>query len=332
MINRGGRTGMPSRRVPLVNPRVPTSQPLPPESKNSHELTPKQCVEARHVIGKATKFPPEIVDIVMDFAEYWVCSVTSIDYSTTDMRELIIYSGRDRENQFLLRTEPLGLTKWHTTDHDGWQAAAPAYRLSEEYPREELERFVEGPPSTLEHPFRKIIFDIVSRDQGRSDDYSTYHTFRSSWTWFDAGIDRFDKGHARSVDCTENTGPETTPCGSKKTPTTSAIRPIWPPSNGDLPNYDHCLLPTEDHKIQCNRVAEKDWQHHHIEWSWTDNIDPESSAGVELEANGRGSATGDGSFLRNLKVGDMLTVWGRSRFIGWANHVQKVQVRVYWAL
>jgi hypothetical protein len=96
--------------------------------------------------------------------------------------------------------------------------------------------------------------------------------------------------------------------------------------------YDHQLLPTADHKIRCNRVAEHDWQHHHIEWCWTDAIDPDSSAGQELEANGRGSATGNGSFLKSLKVGDMVTVWGRARFPAWVNKIQKVEVKVYWAL
>jgi hypothetical protein len=107
---------------------------------------------------------------------------------------------------------------------------------------------------------------------------------------------------------------------------------VWPPLKENLNEYDHYLHATPDHKIQCNRVAEHDWQHYHIEWSCTDDIDPESSAGQELEAIGRGSATGDGSFLRSLKVGDMLTVWGRARFPGWTNRIQKVEVKVYWAL
>ena len=117
-----------------------------------------------------------------------------------------------------------------------------------------------------------------------------------------------------------------------KVPTTGALRPIWPTLKKDLSAYDHPLLPTADHKIQCNCVAEHEWQHHRVEWSWTDDIDPESSRAKELEAMGRGSATGDGSFLRTLKFGDMVTVWGRARFPGWTNNVQKVRVAVYWAL
>lgn len=129
----------------------------------------------------------------------------------------------------------------------------------------------------------------------------------------------------------ENVQPE--PSGHPEgVPTTDAIRPVWPTLKENASEYDHQLHPTPDHKIQCNRVAAKEWEHYHVEWLWTDDIDPESSAGQELDACGRGSATGDGRFLRELKVGDMLTVWGRARFPGWTNYVREVQVRVYWAL
>ncbi|KAK5626826.1 hypothetical protein RRF57_002541 [Xylaria bambusicola] len=344
MINCGGRARIPFRRLPLRNPSHP--QP-PPESKNFHEPTPKQCAEVKGILAKAANFPPELTDIIMDFAEYWACSVASIDYSATSSKQLSIHGGRYGEDQFLLRTEPLGLSTWHSDDEERWLKAAPARKLGEEYPREEFERFAEEPPSTLDQPCRKVVFEIVSRDQGWSNDVDTRGTFKSSWTWFDAGIDRFDKSHTsmscmaftkhRSLTLLLGSDEETEKFEEKasdsaeKAPTTSSIRPIWPPLKENQSEYDHQLHPTADHKIQCNRVAEQEWQHHRIEWSWIDNIDPESSAGKELEANGRGAATGDGTFLRSLKVGDMVTVWGRARFPGWTNSVQKIRVEVYWA-
>ncbi|KAI0521591.1 hypothetical protein F5B22DRAFT_634494 [Xylaria bambusicola] len=327
MINRGGRAGIPFRRLPLRNP---SPQP-PPELKNSHEPTPKQCAEVKEILAKTANFPPELIDIIMDFAEYWACSAASIDYSATSNKQFSVHGGRYDENQFLLRTEPLGLSTWHSDDKERWLKAAPARKLGEEYPREELERFVEGPPSTLDQPCRKIVFDIVSRDQGWSHDVDTHGTFKSSWTWFDAGIDRFDKSHRDSDEDTEKSEDKASD-SARKVPTTGAIRPIWPSLKENQSEYDHQLHPIADHKIQCNRVAEHEWQHHRIEWSWTDDIDPESSAGKELEENGRGAATGDGRFLRSLKLGDMVTVWGRARFPGWNNSVQKVRVAVYWAL
>ncbi|KAI0975792.1 hypothetical protein F4678DRAFT_282767 [Xylaria arbuscula] len=330
MMNRGGRARIPFRRVPLTNPSSDGSKP-PPELKNIHKPTPKDCAEVKSTLAKASNFPPELVDIVMDFAEYWACSVASIDYSVTARKELAIYGGRQVEDKFILRTEPLGLTTWHSKDPKRWQEEAPAHKLGEEFSRTELERFVEGPPSTLDHPFRKIVFDIVSRDQGWGHEVNTHGTYRSSWTWFDAGIDRFDKSHTGSDEDTEE--PDTEASNSpEKIPTTGAIRPIWPPLKEHQPQYEHQLHPAPDHKIQCNRCVDRDWQHHRVVWSCSDDIDPESSDGQELDSIGRGSATGDGSFLRSLKVGDMLTVWGRARFPGWVNNIQKVQVEVYWAL
>ncbi|KAI0419019.1 hypothetical protein F5X98DRAFT_335883 [Xylaria grammica] len=334
MIRPSGRPRVPFQRRNPLNNRSSNQDGPPPELKTVHKPTPKECTEVKGIIGKATNFPPEIVDIVMDFAEYWACSVSSIDYSVTSSKQHSIRGGTENENALLLRTEPLGLTTWHPDDQDSWRVAAPPYKLVEEYPRKELERFVEGPPSTLDHPFRKIVFDIVSRDQGWSHELTTHHTYRSSWTWFDAGIDRFDKGHALEHTGTSEPEASSSPdsTGSDKGPTTAAIRPVWPPLKKHSSEYDHALHATTDHKIQCHRIAEQDFQHHRIEWLYTDNIDPESSAGQELDSIGRGSATGNGNFLNNLKVGDMVTVWGRARFPGWVNIIQKVQVEVYWAL
>lgn len=47
---------------------------------------------------------------------------------------------------------------------------------------------------------------------------------------------------------------------------------------------------------------------------------------------GRGSETGRGDFVRNLKPGDVITVWAKSRFAGWTNYVEAVKVDVYWAM
>lgn len=56
---------------------------------------------------------------------------------------------------------------------------------------------------------------------------------------------------------------------------------------------------------------------------------PEVTALAEI---GRGKATGDGEFVRNLKLGDIVTVWAKARFPGWVNYVDRVKVDVYWAI
>jgi hypothetical protein len=84
--------------------------------------------------------------------------------------------------------------------------------------------------------------------------------------------------------------------------------------------------------IQANIHAMREYTSHRVEWRWTDDIDEESPEVEELLANGRGKATGNGAFVRNLTLGDVVTVWGRARFPAWANHVHSVQIDVYWAV
>ncbi|KAF6792649.1 hypothetical protein CMUS01_16143, partial [Colletotrichum musicola] len=47
---------------------------------------------------------------------------------------------------------------------------------------------------------------------------------------------------------------------------------------------------------------------------------------------GRGRGTGTGRFVRSLKLGDVVTVWGKARFGGWTNNVEFVKVEIYWAI
>ena len=95
--------------------------------------------------------------------------------------------------------------------------------------------------------------------------------------------------------------------------------------------FNHGLLPDEN-TLQKNRRAESDWKTHVITWSKDDKIDPETFEGEQLAASGRGEKTGNGEFVRSLKVGDCVTIWGKSRFGGWANHVEDVKMEVYWSV
>ena len=72
---------------------------------------------------------------------------------------------------------------------------------------------------------------------------------------------------------------------------------------------------------------------HSVVWRATDNIQSGSQeAAVLLGAHGRGTGTGNGRFVRDLKLGDVITVWAKARFPAWVNYVESVMVDVYWAL
>lgn len=95
--------------------------------------------------------------------------------------------------------------------------------------------------------------------------------------------------------------------------------------------------------IQCNEVANGQYHQYEVEWKWTDNISSadlfDTGYGCEeglienpLPKVGRGQATGDGKFVRDLKLGDVITVWAKARFAGWANYIKRIQVDVYWVV
>jgi hypothetical protein len=84
--------------------------------------------------------------------------------------------------------------------------------------------------------------------------------------------------------------------------------------------------------LQKNLTATEEFKEHKIVWSCTDNVDPDSVDGKELDAQGRGRATATGEYVRNMKVGDVVTVWGKARFPGWANFVETVKIDIYWAV
>ncbi|KAI1392513.1 uncharacterized protein F4822DRAFT_391285 [Hypoxylon trugodes] len=328
---RGGMLGrIPRRRNPLFRRRDVS----PPNFTTSYEITPEDALEVRDILSEDRNLPPELVDMILEYAEYWACSVAVLDCADRPDGRISIRGGGQGENQFLLRTEPLGLNKWSPLSHDLWKTQSAPKSLEKEYPESNLHEFIEGPVSTLEHPFRKVVFDIVSCDQGWSSHHDDYGTYRNSFTWFDVGLERFDMNNECPPTCSDRQNSDS----SSKTANipTCAIRSVWPPvindtSNDSAMKYKHELLPTEDHCIQRNKHAEKNMQHHHIEWSWDDNINPELPAANELEEIGRGRSTGNGEFIRNLKFGDMITVWGRARFGGWSNNVQSVKVKLYWA-
>jgi hypothetical protein len=91
----------------------------------------------------------------------------------------------------------------------------------------------------------------------------------------------------------------------------------------------HPLLPDEKYTIQRNVVGEKTPKTHTVVWSCDDN-DPLDSD--ELGKIGRGKDTGTGQFVRDLKVGDVVSIWAKARFPGWVNYVDKVMLEIYWAV
>lgn len=193
-----------------------------------------------------------------------------------------------------------------------------------------------------DHPCRKVVFTIMSKDQGWADRREFRGTYQGSYTWFDVGLEQI-QAIDKNLCTSEIQIPQgfieqfnlESGVGNSKGATSiycdlHTIRPRVIEERESY-TYDRPLEPASD-RIQANRTATREVKEHIITWAHDDCIDPFSAEGDRLEQEGRGRHTGDGKFVRNLLVGDIITIWARARFPGWTNEVKKIKIDVYWAV
>ncbi|CAK7269533.1 hypothetical protein SEPCBS119000_003616 [Sporothrix epigloea] len=355
--------------------------------------------------------PLELVDAVMDEAAYWAHARAEVNFFKESGSDLVVssrsYSSRSATagNRFLLRTPPLGFQRAPVR---GGIAAQKTYTTQEPEPVPSGEVAGSGECSANDirgwlpanqapqfaHPCRKIVFTMVSRDQGWASSVRERGTYKGSYSWFDVGLERYG-WKEKPASAKEDTSPgiqteSGTRTGKEKDSETAPLCPAAPEaavlytvrpaviatpsspppilqiSRRDQPpdrppsqwQFDFPLNPGND-RLQSNCVATKNFTKHTVVWSWTDEkparveesaeVIPEDTLGEEdnigfvtahrepfsqcpLDEIGRGSDTGDGSFVNSLRVGDVVTVWAKARFPGWVNMVRSAQVDVYWAV
>lgn len=196
-------------------------------------------------------------------------------------------------------------------------------------------KLADYPTPKLVNPVRKIVFTMRSHDQGWGGDADDPNKpFDSAWTWFEAGLERFDQN---SVD--NRKGNTVAPFQLNA----QDLRPVHPIVEQDdttvenseesrVGGYEFDLLPNTRWLIQKNKRADNEWQDHEVIWRYTDCVEPASDAAHALVDQGRSPETADGEFLRQLRVGDVITMWAKARFHGWVNNVQSASIRIYWAL
>lgn len=252
-----------------------------------------------------------------------------------------------------LRSIPLGFTKAPEDPNlplDYETTPSAPQPLRRPHSLETFQQVINSPNPLLEHPCRKIVFTLRSHDQGWGGDPRHHGTYEASWTWFDAGLERFDAGEETEGEGDGDSAGKLMDsqvwsrvwltCAASPQFSLTKLRSIWPdvvaiPQQGTIAyEYRHELMPTDNHKIQTNILGRRESTDHRVEWRWNDDIDPSGyDPRVEqLVKAGRGKATGNGEFVRSLTLGDVVTVWGRSRFPAWTNTVEKVRIDVYWAV
>ncbi|KAF6837411.1 hypothetical protein CPLU01_03035 [Colletotrichum plurivorum] len=350
---------------PTDNPEG-RSDPPPGEYKP----TPIDVIVVRVMLEKAAHLPPEVLDMVFDLAEYWPHSTAFVHYpvNRNDRSSFSVRGSTQDENKLILRCPPVGFLDYRRVGEafkdaplppksvNGSAVAEPLRSLTlaepsdtstepaRDAPREYFAGSMTQPPA-LTHPVRKIVFKTRSKDQGWGGQREHHGTYHGSWTWFEAGLEKFDSERKCDGSCKgtvpdqqsapETSSAETSPDRQEAKYCTCGLQSVYPPvvvsSDGRMA-YHHHVAALENLKIQANKTAHKHWLEHEVVWSWTDDTHPESPEADRLVDIGRGRGTGTGRFVRSLKLGDVVTVWGKARFGGWTNNIEFVKVEIYWAI
>ncbi|KAM7220628.1 hypothetical protein V8F06_004032 [Rhypophila decipiens] len=334
-----------------------------------YQPTVLDAIVVKEMLNKAFNLPPELVDAIVDLGEYWPHTSTEIVYTGRSRAERKDARGGHpvEENKFLLRTPPLGFVRPPYLSPQDTERQAPPHPLHGEYEPSDFQDLIASPVATRIHPCRKIVFTILSHDQGWGNPGGE-GLYTDSWTWFEVGLERCNKTETSDGKGTFSPVFDLASLATLNPPVTT---------DGEESSFDFPLLPREDCKIQSNRTVNHEAKEHCVVWSHTDDVrlpTPDTAENEDGEATesgsivknfgssgsgsngesftdgdagaeafetaevqaladvGRGIATGDGEFVRKLKVGDIVTVWAKARFPGWVNYVDRVKVDVYWAI
>lgn len=284
--------------LPHINPRrfaprvgLPDQGNQPPNDEQTDDQGAEDqfypdifhVLKVRHILLwkiKSDGLPAEVVDMIIDAAEYWPSSEFTLQQRITIQKDV---------DQAVLSTSPLCF------DEKTLDAASPQLL-----------------PHRTIHPCRKIVFSILSHDQGGYPDGSP-DSYHGSFTWFDAEV--IHKAHEPS----QRQG-----IHQRMNPTDMSPKHYAP--------TDPLLLPREN-ALQRNRARKRSAKRHTIVWHHLDNIAADSPEAADVDRDsGRGRDTLDGKQVREMELGDSIVVWARARFPGWRNYVDGLAVRVFWAV
>ncbi|KAL5337817.1 hypothetical protein BJX70DRAFT_368469 [Aspergillus crustosus] len=230
--------------------------------------------------------PTEVVDMIVDAAEYWPSTRTMLGERKTIRKDV---------DQALVCTSPLC--------YDG-----KTLDMSSPKPL----------PHRTIHPCRKIVFDIVSHDQGGLNEHRGSESERpayydGTYTWFDTEVIHNAHDSIQKQVISE-----------KMNPTDRRPKHFGP--------NDPLLLP-RGNTLQRNRARIQRAKRHTITWHYLDNTPSDSPEAEDAERyEGRGRETLGGKQLREMELGDSMLVWARARFPGWVNYVDELSIRVFWAI
>jgi hypothetical protein len=328
----------------------------PPLIAPSLEYTPSEddLAAVRSSFLEFLPLPLELVDPILDYAEYWPSLNASRNINTVV---------RNDGTCCYIVTPPFpapgdDVVSVPTYNNpDGSAARTPD---------------TDKPMPILHRSIRRIRIKTLSHDQGWGGEWGDRGTYNGSWTWFEAVI--IDPSIASSLE-RYISNPSTIPNSDTDTDTDTDSGPGSDSDSRDLSHAKPFLLSPDDFSmiksagspkrtkrshspprhwhIQSNVTSRSTWKDHTIIWDAHDDLDVDVDENSNATAN-RSTDNNDGNqnntkvdqwknysewkgrmnmgheVVQLLKPGDRLAVIARAQFPGWENHVSAVSVEVFY--
>ncbi len=308
----------------------------------------KRCPTMLDVINVrqylSSRLPTEIVDILLDLAEYWPHTSSILDMTTRVYHDHMRYGSYGRgpnnwwhnrsstpemrrewkEHGFVLRTPPIGLRCVQSDDRKKtYRQSWPVLLAKRNKNRGNVA--TDWLPPRGKHPARAVLFEILSREERAADHPIAPGYRQDSMTLFEASVDNIVL---------------------PRTKLKSAFQPLyWTPGAATTESYlqnplskdaPYTFLPrqlsfanpdlTQAFPVFWNRKAHN--RKSVVAYRY-DDIAPFS-----VEKERYLSASIVRGFVRGLKEGDSIVLWARAREGAGAccNVVDRVKIHVFWAV
>lgn len=354
-----------------LDPHTHTHSDQPPYFDLRKCPSMASVISLRRYLSLTRDLPNEIIDIILDLAEYWPHTSSILDMTTRVYSGHMCYgsyparprqklgrllstpeSRREwKEDGFLIRTPPLG---WRCIGDADLSNRCESKPPSTPPPKAKSKPLIPTPrpPTWLPprglHPARRVVFEILSREERLENPHRQGSTFcyANSKTSFDATIDTISfpkttkKSITRSIDPLLWTAEAATKDCHHHQPSEvcyairakSSRSPHPPSKTSELENHSSGV--TKNYTAH-NRKSVRTWRYDGAERCYLPTTDRDFGSENATE------------FVQGLREGDCVSLWARARKCdehvrrrrrqgeqgrAWCNVVDRVAIHVFWAV
>lgn len=318
----------------------------------AHPTSPTvwEAVRVKRLLG-TLPLPLELVESIMDFAEYWPCTYStmkdSIAVLNTDDTAMMDFSSvmftyhhwvpEAVGEHILLKTDPLGFRSSKLTKGSKASWTNRGLRKLALKPFATQHDRHLPLPTRGSRPFRKIVFSIVGREDCKQATEAA--------TWYEVTLQKVMSHNAESCETGNNSAAMAAGCSirsehnmklaSSQRGILKSVQSFWQRPISDTSEVANPQNPKETEnpdspswRIVCyNEPITKLNKRHIIEWRHDDEVD-------SSDTGPKGVYSHVADFVRSMELGDSLMLRARtSSRPGWSmNYVASARVAIYWAV